>query len=187
MTRIGVRDHSGDLIEGIVHDRPFQQANGLAHVTGAVANALSRLEDSVRAAKAKPFDAKNSAGGFQAAKEGWLKVVISYPNLAGADYAVAVAISTHFNSKTAVAWPSIERLAAMTNRNRSTVWRAIEKLRKHKLLDVRKGRGRNVPNQYRPLLGLIDCDPKRLRRRTKKTVNSQPKDCELAVRTLDNL
>jgi hypothetical protein len=53
-------------------------------------------------------------GGFQAAKEGWLKLCASYPNLSGADCAVAIALSTYFNSKTRNAWPSFERLAADT-------------------------------------------------------------------------
>jgi hypothetical protein len=52
-------------------------------------------------------------GNFQAAKEGWLKLCASYPNLSGSDYAVAIALSTYFNSKTRDAchhskgWPRI--------------------------------------------------------------------------------
>jgi hypothetical protein len=42
-------------------------------------------------------------GGFQAAKEGWLKVCASYPNLSGADYAVAIALSTYLNSTSGIA------------------------------------------------------------------------------------
>jgi hypothetical protein len=38
-------------------------------------------------------DAKKRAGSFAAAKEGWLKLVCSYPNLSGADVAVAVMLS----------------------------------------------------------------------------------------------
>ena len=56
--------------------------------------------------------------GFSAAKEGWLKLVASYPNLSGADYAVAIALSTYVNSTTRDAWPSMQRLAADTNRDR---------------------------------------------------------------------
>ena len=38
-------------------------------------------------------------GGFQAAKENWLKLCASYPNLSGSDYAVVIALSTYLNSK----------------------------------------------------------------------------------------
>jgi predicted transcriptional regulator len=126
-------------------------------------------------------------GVFQAAKESWLMVVASHPNLSGADCAVAIAISKHLNSKSRQAWPSLDTLAALTNRDKSTVWRSIEKLEAHQLLHVARARGRTKSNRYRPLMGEVDRDPKTLRRRTKKTVNSKHKDCELAVRTLEEV
>lgn len=133
-------------------------------------------------------------GNFQAAKEGWLKLCASYPNLSGADYAVAIALSTYFNSKTRDAWPSFERLAADTNRNRSTVWRSLRRFENMNLVDVIHGRGRHKVNRYRPKLGSMDADLKMLKRRTtlrgktlqirnEKTANSHQKHCELAVRT----
>jgi DNA-binding transcriptional regulator YhcF (GntR family) len=133
-------------------------------------------------------------GGFQAAKEGWLKLCASYPNLSGSDYAVAIALSTYFNSKFGEAWPSIERLAADTNREPSTVWRSLKRLETKNLVSIVHGRGRHKVNRYRPKLGHTDADPKMFKRRTTargKTLrtrneiaaNSQQEDCELAART----
>ncbi len=111
------------------------------------------------------------AGGFQAAKEQWLMILASHPNLSGADYAVAVVIAIHLNSKTGKAWPSIALIAELTNREESTVWRSIQKLKGLELLDVQSGRGRNKVNKYGPRFGKLDCDPKTLRRRNKNTTN----------------
>jgi hypothetical protein len=133
-------------------------------------------------------------GGFQAAKEGWLKLCASYPNLSGADCAVAISLSTYFNSKTGYAWPSFERLAADTNRSRSTVWRSLRRLEKMNLVDVTHGRGRHKSNRYRPKLGSMDVNFRMLKRRTtlrgktlrthnEKVANSHQKHCELAART----
>ena len=133
-------------------------------------------------------------GNFQAAKEGWLKLCASYPNLSGADYAVAIALSTYFNSRTREAWPSFERLASDTNRNRSTVWRSLKRFENMKLVEVIHGRGRHKVNRYRPKLGCMNVDGKVLKRRTtlrgktlrpcnEKSANSHQKRCELAVRT----
>lgn len=132
-------------------------------------------------------DRMKNVGGFQAAKEGWLKVVASYPNLSGADCAIAIAISTYLNSKTGDAWPSLETLATDTNRNRATVWRSIERLELLGLLSVQRARGRTRSNRYKPLLGNMDCNPKTLRRRNKMYANSQQKSCELAVRTSEEV
>lgn len=131
-------------------------------------------------------------GAFQAAKEGWLKVVASYPNLSGADYAVVIVISTHLNSKSHNAWPSIETLAKFTNRNKSTISRSVRRLEALRLIGVVHSRGRHRSNRYSPLLG--DLDPKSLIRRTtprgkilrvrnEKAANSQQKGCGLAART----
>lgn len=111
----------------------------------------------------------------------------SYPNLAGADYAVALAIAKHLNSFTGEAWPSIKTLADLTNREESTVWRSIERLERLQLLEVNRGRGRTRSNRYRPLLGAIDCDPKTLRPRRKNTAGWKIKLCSSAVRTLDEV
>ena len=160
--------------------------SGLEPICDALPNAIARLgyrviEDQ-RTGRAKPFQPINR-GGFQAAKESWLKVVASYPILSGADYAVAIVISTHLNSKTGEAWPSIALLAELTNRNRATVWKSIERLIKLRLLQVRKGRGRHKSNRYQPLMGLLNCDPKTLRRRNNSSASWQPKHCEFAERT----
>lgn len=187
MTLNGIRDRSGGRSEGIAHHRPFRQTSGFVHVTDPVADALDRLGVEVRRenelSKVRAFNV-NVPGGFQAAKEAWLKALIAHPVSAGA-LAVAVAISTFLNRKSGEAWPSHETLADMTNRNRSTVWRAIHHLERLNLLEVRRGRGRHITNRYRPLLGLIAHEPKTLRRRTKKAAGLQQKDCGLAGRTLD--
>ena len=119
------------------------------------------------ASRDSPSAAGTDGGNFQAAKEGWLKVVASHPNLAGADYAVAIFIASYLNSKTRVAWPSLEQLAQDTNRVPSTVWRSIERLEQFELLDVQRARGRTKSHRYRPRMGALDRDPKTLRRRKK--------------------
>jgi len=124
--------------------------------------------------KATPFRT-NLKGGFTAAKEDWLKKVVSYPNLSGSDLAVAVTIATHLNRKSGNAWPSINRIANLTNRDNSTVWRSINRLIQLNLLEVKKGRGRKISNQYWPALGSVDCDPKTLRRRNNNPASWQPK------------
>jgi hypothetical protein len=105
-------------------------------------------------------------GGFQRAKEGWLLMCASYPNLSGAVYAVAIALARYFNSKSREAWPSIERLATDTNRNCSTVWRALQTLEALALIEVVHGRGRKTSNRYRMKLGHLEIKPTTLRRRT---------------------
>jgi hypothetical protein len=136
-------------------------------------------------------------GGFSAAKEQWLKTVASYPNLSGADIAVAVWLSTYFNHRSHKAWPSLQRLAQDTNRNKSTVLRSMQRLEKFGLVEVVHGRGRKQTNTYRPKLGDMNLDPKTLRRpttprgikrtrtHTEKDANSQRNGCELATRTLE--
>lgn len=141
-------------------------------------------------------ESTSQRGGFNAAKEGWLKLVASYPNLAGADYAVAIAVSTYMNSKSGEAWPSIQRLATDTNRDRATVWRSLKRLEALKLLTVIHSRSRRKPNRYRPLMGDMDAEPKTLRRKTTprgfilrtrnvNAANSQHISCGLAARTSD--
>jgi hypothetical protein len=110
--------------------------------------------------------AQQQRGAFQAAKEGWLKVCASYPNLSAADLAAAIYLSTYFNSKTRTAWPSIATLASDTNRNRSTVSRSVKRLEILGLLIVVHGRGRKKSNRYRIGLGDMEIDLRALRRRT---------------------
>jgi hypothetical protein len=140
-------------------------------------------------------DAK-TRGNFAAFKESWLKLVVSYPNLSGADVSVAVALSTYLNMKTRDAWPSHERLARDLNRSRSTVWRSLKRLEKLKLLDITHSRSRRKPNRYRPLLGELNTKPENLKRkstaqslmlrtRNVNAANSQHISCELAARTLE--
>ena len=139
---------------------------------------------------------KKRAGGFAAAKEGWLKLVASYPNLSGADLAVAVLLSVYLNSRSRDAWPAMATLARDTNRERSTVWRAVVRLESLGLIEVIHGRGWKKSNRYRPKLGFIDADPATMRRTTKrkkqrlrtgnsKAANSQLNGCELAALTLE--
>ena len=111
-------------------------------------------------------ESKKRAGNFAAAKETWLGLIASYPNLSGADLAVAIRLCIYMNSKSRNAWPSLERLALDTNRSRSTVWRSLKRLEKLKLLDITHARSRRKPNRYRPRLGHIDAKPKRLARKT---------------------
>jgi hypothetical protein len=140
--------------------------------------------------------ARARAGGFAAAKEGWLKLVASYPNLSGADVAVAVMLASYMNTRSRDAWPSMERLARDINRSRSTVLRSLQRLEKLKLLDITHARSRRKPNRYRPLLGKINAKPERLKRkttprglmmrtRTVNDANSHNIVCELASRTLE--
>src|SRR5262249_55622779 len=137
---------------------------------------------------------RNRAGGFAAAKESWLKVVASYPNLSGADVAVAVVLLTYMNERNPDAWPSMERLACDSNRSRSTVWRALKRLEKLKLLDITHAHSRRKPNRYRPLVGKLNIKPKSLARKTTprglmlrtrnvNAANPQRISCELAART----
>ena len=133
-------------------------------------------------------------GGFSAAKEGWLKQLARYPNLSGADYAVAIALSTYLNSKTHDAWPSMQRLAVDTNRSRATVWRSLKRLEALTLLDVIHARSNRKSNRYRPRLGKMNAEPEKLRRKTTprgamlRTRNAgaakpQHTSCEPAART----
>jgi hypothetical protein len=96
---------------------------------------------------------------FQAAKEGWLKEIARHRNLSGADYAVAIMLSTYLNSRIYEAWPSLHTLATDTNRNRSTVWRSIKRLERLNLLQVTRAPGRSRSNRYKPLLGDLDAEP----------------------------
>jgi hypothetical protein len=99
---------------------------------------------------------RTSSTGFQVAKEGWLKEIARHRDLSGADYAVAIILSTYLNSRTYEAWPSLNTLAADTNRNRSTVWRSIKRLERLHLLQVTRAPGRSRSNRYKPLLGNLD-------------------------------
>src|SRR5262245_30993045 len=129
--------------------------------------------------------ASKAGGGFQAAKEGWLMTLASYPNLSGADLAVGIVIAKHLNTRSGVAWPSLKTLAELTNRNVATVWKPVKKLRPLNLVRVTKGRGRHKKNIYQPLLGEMDVDPKTLRRGNKNSASSQLKHCEEAHLTLE--
>jgi Helix-turn-helix domain len=122
---------------------------------------------------------KQQAAGFQIAKEGWLKLLASYPNLSGADYAVAIVIASHLNSKDRKAWPSIELIAALTNREQSTVWRSIERLKQFELVTVERVRGRSGSwhNTYSPTLGSMDREPSSLRRCNANAAKWKKKDC----------
>lgn len=147
--------------------------------------ALAKLGFNVESSSQANAVRTNIKGGFAAAKDAWLRKVVSYPNLSGADLAVAVTIATHLNSKSGKAWPSIERIANLTNRDSSTVWRSINRLIRLNLLDVKKGRGRKISNRYWPAFGSADCNPKSLRRRNNNSASWKSKHCEFTERTLE--
>lgn len=109
-------------------------------------------------------------------RESWVKVICKYPNLSGADVAVAVMLSTYINRNNQTAWPSIDTLAEDTNRDRRTVRRCVRRLEKLGLVDIVTGRGRHHSNRYRPKMG--EHDLATLRRqghtRNEKGVNSPP-------------
>ncbi len=128
-------------------------------------------------------EARPNIGNFQAAKESWLKIVASHPNLSGADYAIAIMICTYVNSRTREAWPSLETLAQDTNRAPSTAWRSVERLEKLELLEITRARGRTRSHRYRLKFGNMDRDPKTLRRRNTNTAGSQSKHYQSAGRT----
>src|SRR4029078_12030606 len=75
-----------------------------------------------------PPGTQKPKGGFQAAKECWLMMLASYPNLSGADLAVAIVIAKHMNSSSGKAWPSLETIAKLTHRDRSSAWRSLRRL-----------------------------------------------------------
>ena len=62
--------------------------------------------------------------------------------------AVGVTLALHMNAKTRQAWPSIDRMALLTCRSASTIWRSIGRLKKAGLITVLRGRGRYAPNRY---------------------------------------
>jgi hypothetical protein len=107
---------------------------------------------------------------YQAWKEGWLLTVASYPILSGSDLAVAIYIGKQLYRETRTARASITKIAAAINRDDATVWKAINRLEKLGLLRVTKGKAHGaqwVHNIYTPGFGIVDIDPKYLRRRKK--------------------
>ena len=55
----------------------------------------------------------------------------------------------HMNWKSRQAWPSLDTIAQLTGRNRTTVWRSIKRLKKAGLITaIRVGRGRYAHNRY---------------------------------------
>ncbi len=109
---------------------------------------------------------KKNAGRFSAAKETWLRLIASYPNLFASDLAVGIALASYMNVKTRDAWPSMETLARDVNRTRSTVWRSLKRFEKLKLLRVTHAASRRKPNRYRLWLGELNAEPKAMRRKT---------------------
>jgi pyocin large subunit-like protein len=120
-----------------------------------------------------------SKRGFQVAKEGWLLALAACPTLSGADYAVAIVILKHLNSKTLTAWPSQATIAELTNRQVSTVWRSIKRfVRLGFLIESKERRGRYKHNVYRLALGNLDEDISPIRVRKRRTANWKRNDCE---------
>jgi len=108
---------------------------------GTVAGSLDRPEDD-------PFGAKT--GGFQKARQDWRNYLASCPILSASDLAVAIVIDNHLNSRTGQAFPSIKRIALLTNRTMATVWKSINKLCKFGFLKKSIGGGRGHSNVYEP-------------------------------------
>ncbi len=132
---------------------------------------------------------KKSAAAFLASKDAWLFACASYC-LSGAEAAVAMALLPHINSKTRDAWPSHQTLAELTNREPSTVWRAIQKLEELGLLKIRRGRGRNQSHRYSLAFGKMEIDARSRRRKTlrirnENPANSKAKGCEFEGGTYD--
>jgi predicted transcriptional regulator len=116
---------------------------------------------------------------FQVAKEGWLLALAACPTLSGADYAVAIVILKHLNSKSLTAWPALATIAELSNRQVSTVWRSIKRLvRLGFLIEEKAKRGRYKHNVYRPTFGNFDEEAHPIRVRKRSTSNWKNSDCE---------
>jgi len=99
--------------------------------------------NSTKNAKAMPFEAR---------KELLLRQLISDPKILCSDLKVAIAISTYLNRKTGYAFPGYAKLCKDTRLSRSTVQRAIGRLRdKHYRVTPKKAGSRRYANEYRPI------------------------------------
>jgi biotin operon repressor len=96
-----------------------------------------------------PFPAAKSRKAHARFRDGWLSRLASDPTLSGGDVAAGVILALHLNAVTRQAWPSINTIAQLTARNRTTVWRSIRRLRAAGLITTtRVGRGRYAHNRY---------------------------------------
>jgi Helix-turn-helix domain len=95
-----------------------------------------------------PFPAAKSRKAHARFRDGWLSRLASDPTLSGSHVTTGVILALHMNAKTRQAWPSIDRIALLTSRSPSTVWRSIGRLKKAGLITVLRGRGRYAPNRY---------------------------------------
>ncbi len=155
---------------------------------------LPATDSGARPDAARASGSKSDVASFLMARDGWLRRLCSHPNLSGSDYAVAVSLGLHFNRKTGAAWPAMDTLAKLTNRNRTSVWRSMVRLEQLGLVVVVHSRGANKSNRYRPAFGNSE-NPAEFRRRTTprgmlRTRNTGPANsqhglCETAARTLD--
>ena len=92
----GARPEASPFPNGRAKGRSAKDALGRTARPRSPTPARSPMVAGPRAASSS----NGAAGNFQAAKEGWLKTIACHPNLSGADCAVAVLLSTYFNSRT---------------------------------------------------------------------------------------
>ena len=96
-----------------------------------------------------PFPAVNKSRKAHARfRDDWLSRLAGNPAFSAGDLATGLTLVRHMNAKTRQAWPSIDRIALLTGRSPSTVWRSIGRLKKAGLITVIRGRGRYAPNRY---------------------------------------
>lgn len=81
-------------------------------------------------------------------RDGWFSRLASDPTLSAGDLAAGLILALHMNAKTRQAWPSLGKIAQLTGRNTTTVWRSVRRLKAAGLITVIPGRGRHTPNQY---------------------------------------
>ena len=92
-----------------------------------------------------PFPAVKSRKAHARFRDGWLSRLASDPTLSAGDLAVGLILALHMNAKTRQAWPSIDTIAQLTGRNRHTVWRSIERLKRAGLITVSRAVGVVTP------------------------------------------
>ena len=82
-------------------------------------------------------------------QDDWYARLASIPTLPASDLATGLTLMRHMSWKSRQAWPSLDTIAQLTGRNRTTVWRSIKRLKKAGLITaIRVGRGRYAHNRY---------------------------------------
>ena len=82
-------------------------------------------------------------------QDDWYARLASISTLPASDLATGLTLMRHMSRKSRQAWPSLDTIAQLTGRNRTTVWRSIKRLKKAGLITaIRVGRGRYAHNRY---------------------------------------